>query len=54
MKVDIKVKVSGVYELEAPNIDNEFAKSVGQADLNALREMLKHNLEHEAEHDCAW
>ena len=50
-KVDIKVKVNGVYELEAPKIDDEFAKSVGQADLKALKEMLKHNLEHEAEHE---
>lgn len=50
-KVDIKVKVSGVYELETPKIDDEFAKSVGQADLNALKEILRHNLEHEAEHE---
>jgi trigger factor len=50
-KVDIKVKVNGVYQLEQPKIDNEFAKSVGQTDIAALKNTLRENIAHEAEHE---
>lgn len=50
-KVDIKIKVNGVYQLESPKIDDEFAKSVGQTDLAALKNTLRENIAHEAEHE---
>jgi len=52
-EVDIKVKMQNVYELEAPEINDEFAKSIGQKDLNALKETLRQNLKAEAEQEQA-
>jgi len=49
--VDIKVKMGGVYELETPEINDEFAKSIGQKDMNALKETMRQNLKAEAEQE---
>lgn len=49
-KVDFKVKIHDVYEIQYPEVDDEFAKSLGQESLDKLTDLLKHNLTHEAEH----
>jgi trigger factor len=49
-----KVKMNLVQEREMPKIDDAFAKSLGDfADLAALRNNLKKNMEHENEHKQA-
>ncbi len=45
-----KVKVKEVYERQFPEVNDEFAKKVGQESVVKLRELLQHNLEHEAFH----
>ncbi len=45
-----KVKVKEVYERQFPEVTDEFAKKVGQDSVAKLRELLQHNLEHEAFH----
>lgn len=47
-KVDFKVKVNDVYEIKPPEINDEFAKTVGQKTLSDLRALIKKNLEAEA------
>ncbi|MDO8509995.1 MAG: trigger factor [bacterium] len=48
--VDIDVMIKDVFEIEYPKLDDEFAKKVGQTDIKTLRELLSHNLTHEALH----
>lgn len=48
--VDFKIKIHDVYEIQYPEVDDEFAKSLGQESLEKLTELLKHNLTHEAKH----
>ena len=43
-----RVKVKEVYERQFPEVNDEFAKKVGQESVAKLRELLQHNLEHEA------
>jgi len=45
-----KVKILGVYKREIPEINDEFAKELGQESLTKLKEQIKHNLEHEEHH----
>ncbi|MEK7211205.1 MAG: trigger factor, partial [Patescibacteria group bacterium] len=49
-KVDFKATVKDVYGLEAPALDDEFAKRLGQKDLPALRALVEENLRAEDEH----
>jgi len=48
--VDMKVKVKEVYELQQPELNEEFAKKLGQESMTKLRELLENNLLQEAEH----
>ncbi len=45
-----KVKILAVYKRELPEINDEFAKSLGQESLTKLKEQIQHNLEHEEHH----
>jgi trigger factor len=45
-----KVRVKDVFERTFPEVNEEFAKALGQESVAKLRDLLKHNLEHEAEH----
>lgn len=46
-----KVKVLAVYKRELPEINDEFAKSLGQESLAKLKEQIEHNMEHEKHHE---
>ena len=48
--VDFKVKINDVFELQHPTIDDEFAKSVGQENVEKLKSVLKENLIADAKH----
>lgn len=47
--VDFKVKVTSVFELQPPALDNEFAKALGQESFDALKNLLRQNLLKETE-----
>ena len=47
-KVDFKVKVKEVFDRQLPDMDEEFAKKLGQTDVKALTEIIRKNLENEA------
>lgn len=47
--VDFKVKVNEVFELSYPDLDDEFAKSLGQKSLQTLVELLTTNITKEEE-----
>lgn len=47
--VDFKIKVNEVFQLAYPDLDEEFAKSVGQESMAKLKELLMTNLSREAE-----
>ncbi len=46
--VDFAVIIKQVYELNHPDLNDEFAKGLGQESLPKLRELLKKNMEEEA------
>ncbi|MEK7681103.1 MAG: trigger factor [Patescibacteria group bacterium] len=46
--VDFKIKINEVFELQYPELNDEFAKSLGQNDLCAMKELLKTNLAEDA------
>ncbi|MBP6859811.1 MAG: trigger factor [Candidatus Magasanikbacteria bacterium] len=48
--IDFKVKVNDVFELQHPDINDEFAKSIGQESLEGLKLIIKTNLSEEAKH----
>ena len=48
-KVDFKVKVKDVYERQLPELSDEMAKKLGQESVAKLKELIKNNLEQEAE-----
>jgi trigger factor len=48
-EVEFKIKVKEVFELSLPEIDEEFAKKLGQKNLEDLKNLIKKNLEIEAE-----
>jgi trigger factor len=45
-----KVKVLAVYKRTLPELNDEFASSLGQESFDKLKEQIKHNLEHESHH----
>lgn len=47
--VDLKVKISEVYERQSPPLDDELAKMIGKTTLAELRELVKENLKIEKE-----
>lgn len=47
-KIECAVRVKDVFEITLPELDDAFAKDLGQASLGALRELLKGNLANEA------
>ena len=47
--VDFKIKVGEVFELSYPNLDDEFAKNLGQKSLEELKNILMANLTKEAD-----
>ncbi len=48
-EVDFTIKVNDVFELVLPEINDEFAKKLGQKNLGELKNLIKKNLEAEAE-----
>lgn len=54
-KVPSKVTLEKVYEMEAPTIDDNFAKSMGLKDLEDLKTRLRDNMQHQKnfEYDSA-
>ena len=48
--IDFKVKVNEVFELQFPEIDDEFAKSLGQENVEELKTILRDNLIADAKH----
>lgn len=48
-KVDFKVKVKDVYERQLPEINEDFAKTLGQESVNKLREIIRNNMLQEAD-----
>ncbi|MDO8505323.1 MAG: trigger factor [bacterium] len=46
--VDFKITVKEVFGLDRPGIDDVFAKSLGQPDVEAMRQLIQKNLEGEA------
>jgi trigger factor len=46
--VDFAVTVKGVYELQEPALDDEFAKKLGQESVEKLRALLRKNMEEDA------
>ncbi len=47
--VDFAVTIKGVYELTLPELNDDFAKGMGQESMVKLRELLRKNLQEEAE-----
>jgi len=47
--VDFKIKVKDVFELTLPELNDEFAKKLGQESIDKLKELLKENMMREAE-----
>lgn len=45
-----KTKILAVYKRTLPELNDEFAKSMGQDSVAKLKEQIKHNLEHEQHH----
>lgn len=48
--IDFKVTVKDVFELQHPPLDDEFAKSLGQENLEKLKTILRDNLIQDAKH----
>lgn len=48
--VTFDVEATEAYKLEIPKADDEFAKSAGLENMEALRDLLKSNLQQEADH----
>ncbi len=47
-KIDFRVKINSIYQVELPNLDDNFAQSVGNfKNLEELKEQLRKNLEEE-------
>jgi len=46
---DFSVKATGVFKLGLPELNDEFAHSLGQKDMATLKELIRHNLEMEEE-----
>ncbi len=48
--IDFKVKINDVFELQNPPLDDEFAKSLGQENMEKLKTILRENLISDAKH----
>jgi trigger factor len=48
--IKFKVKARGVYERQLPELNDEFAKTLGQDSADTLKTLVRGNLTHEAEH----
>ena len=48
--IDFKVKVNEVFELQHPDVNEEFAKTLGQESVEKLKNVLRENLAQEAKH----
>ncbi len=48
-KVDFKITAKDVFTLELPELNDEFAKALGQKDVAGLREIIKQNMQLEAD-----
>ncbi len=46
--VDFKVKVNDVFELQYPEMNDEFAKTLGQQSMDELKKLIKENMGQEA------
>jgi trigger factor len=46
-KVDFKIKVKEVFERQLPELNDDFAKKIGQESVEKLRELIKKNLQNE-------
>jgi trigger factor len=55
-KVDFKVKINDVYEITPPELNDDFAKALGQKSLDDLKALLRKNMEAEsaAKDDDKW
>jgi trigger factor len=51
--VDFAVKAKGVFSLELPELNDEFAKSLGQKDIEQLKDVIRKNLTLEEESRAA-
>jgi trigger factor len=49
--VEFSVEVKEVYHLESPELNDEFAKTLGQESMEQMREVIKKNIEQEKDHD---
>ena len=49
-KVDFKIKVNEVFTLKYPELNDELAKSLGQDNMQKLKDLLLANITREAEH----
>jgi trigger factor len=49
--VEFSIELKEVYHLESPELNDEFAKALGQESLDQMREVIKKNIENEKEHD---
>lgn len=48
--IDFEVNVKEVYEIKLPEVNDEFAKSLGVESVQALRDLLRKNMSSENEH----
>jgi trigger factor len=48
-KIDIKVKIKEVYERQLPELDKEFLTKIGQESVEKLKELIKNNMQQEAD-----
>jgi trigger factor len=49
--VDFEIKINEIFNVELPEINDDFAKKIGLKDLKDLEEKLHNNLRHEREHE---
>ncbi len=49
--VDFKIKISSVFELQPPAMDDAFAKALGQESMDKLKNLLRENLLKEMENE---
>jgi trigger factor len=49
--VEFTVELKEIYHLDLPEIDDEFAKALGQESMKEMRAVVQKNIEHEKEHD---
>jgi len=50
-QIEFAIKVSEIYHLTAPGLDDDFAKALGQQDYATLQKLLRENLQREKENE---